>query len=142
MSKVSLDQVLPVPADVVWGVVGQFNGLPEWHPAVEKSEVSQEGGKRQRTLSLAGGAQIVENLETLDDGARCLDYSIVSAGPLPVTNYKSRIEVRPEGAGCRITWSSEFDAEGAPATDAEAAVRGIYEAGFQNLKTMFGAGGR
>ena len=34
--------------------------------------------------------------------------------------------------------SSEFVAKGAPENDAVAAISGIYEAGFENLKKMFG----
>lgn len=139
MSKVSVNQVFPVSADVLWSLIGSFNGVPEWHPAVESSDVAEEGGARVRTLGLVGGAKLVERLENLDNGARVMEYSILSAGPLPIANYKARIQVDPEGAGCRVTWSSEFEAQGAPASEAEAAIRGIYEAGFENLKKMFGA---
>jgi hypothetical protein len=73
-----------------------------------------------------------------DDGSRSYSYEILSPGPLPVANYKSTITVHPKGAGCEVQWSSEFDASGAPENDAVAAVRGIYEAGFENLKKIFG----
>lgn len=138
MAKVSHTTDLPVPAQAVWTVIGGFNALPDWHPAVAKSEVVEEGGSRLRTLSLAGGGTIVEKLDRSDDKERTYSYSIVS-GPLPVANYQSSIRVREkDGGGCTVEWSSEFDAEGAPESDAVAAVRGIYEAGFANLQKMFG----
>ena len=138
MPKVSHTTDLPVPAQAVWAVIGGFNALPDWHPAVENSETVDEGGSRLRTLSLVGGGTIVEKLDKSDDKERTYSYSILS-GPLPVANYQSTIRVRESGMGCTVEWSSEFDAEGAPENDATAAIRGIYEAGLANLQKMFGA---
>lgn len=139
MAKVTSSTELPVSAPTVWAVIGNFNALPDWHPAVEKSELKKEGGSTLRTLSLTGGGTIEEKLEQIDDGARRYTYSILS-GPLPVSNYTATLTVREAGGGkgCTVEWSSEFEPKGAPEGDAVAAVRGIYEAGFENLKKMFG----
>ncbi len=138
MTEVKVEQELPVPAQAVWSVIGGFNGLPDWHPAIEKSETTTEGGVKVRTLSLAGGGAIEERLEKVDDTERSYTYSILS-GPLPVADYTATIRVRESGAGCTVEWSSEFTPSGAPESDAAAAIRGVYEAGFENLKKMFGA---
>jgi len=141
MTKVSATTDLAVPAQTVWDVIGGFNAVPDWHPAVAKSETTEESGAKVRTLTLVGGAgKIVERLESVDPGERTYTYSILS-GPLPVANYVASIRVREKsnGQGCTIEWSSEFEAAGASEGDAAAAVRGIYEAGFENLKRMFGA---
>jgi len=139
MAKVNSSTVLPVPAQSVWAVIGGFNALPNWHPAVEKSETTDESGAKVRTLSLAGGGAIVEKLVSSDDKERTYSYAILS-GPLPVANYEASIRVRENegGIGCTVEWVSEFDPSGAPESDAVAAIRGIYEAGFENLKKMFG----
>jgi len=125
---------LNVSADDLWKLVGGFNALPDWHPAVEKSELTEEG--QTRTLSLAGGGTIVEKLEKVDDGARTYSYVIVDS-PLPVANYTSTMTVSGEGANSTVEWSSEFDALGSE-QDAISAVQGVYQAGFDNLKKMFG----
>ena len=138
MTAVKLSQDLPVPAQAVWSVIGGFNGLPDWHPAVEKSETKTEDGARIRTLSLAGGGRIVERLESADENERSYTYSLLS-GPLPVADYTATIRVRDAGSGCSIEWSSEFTPSGAPENEAVAAIRGVYETGFENLKKMFGA---
>lgn len=138
MTAVKVSQELPVPAQAVWSVIGGFNGLPDWHPAVEKSESKTEDGVKVRTLTLVGGGQIVERLEHASEQERSYTYSIIS-GPLPVSNYTATIRVRESGRGCTIEWSSDFTPSGAPENDATAAIRGIYEAGFENLKKMFGA---
>ena len=135
MTKVSMSTNLNVSADQVWKLIGGFNALPDWHPAVENSELTQEG--QTRTLSLAGGGTLVEKLEKVDDGARTYTYSIVD-GPLPVANYTATIKVSGEGDNSTIEWSSEFEPAGAPEQDAMKAIEGIYQAGFDNLKKMFG----
>ena len=43
MAKVSMSMDLGVPADKVWDLIGGFNALPDWHPAVGKSEIDGEG---------------------------------------------------------------------------------------------------
>ena len=135
MAKVSMSTDLNASADQVWKLIGGFNALPDWHPSVEKSELTEEG--QTRTLSLAGGGKIVEKLEKVDDGARTYTYSIVDS-PLPVTNYSATIKVSGDGDNSTIEWSSEFESAGVPDQDAMKAIQGIYQAGFDNLKKMFG----
>ena len=117
-------------------LVGQFNALPDWHPAITASKL-EDGGKIRR-LSLFGGGEIVERLEQIEPGDRLYRYSIVS-GPLPVANYTATLRVKdgPDGKAV-LEWSSEFDPSGASESDATAAVQDIYKMGFDNLRKMFG----
>ena len=136
MAKVSMHSAVNMGADELWKMIGQFNALPDWHPAVVTSKL-EDGGKVRR-LSIMGGAEIVERLEKIDDGDRLYRYSIVS-GPLPVANYTATLRVRDDGKGNSIVdWSSEFEPAGAAEKDAVKAVQGIYQAGFDSLKKMFG----
>ncbi|MFQ5626790.1 MAG: SRPBCC family protein [Methyloligellaceae bacterium] len=135
MAKVSMSTDLNVSADQVWKLIGGFNALPDWHPAVEKSELTEQG--QTRTLSIAGGGTIVEKLEKVDDSARTYSYSIVDS-PLPVANYTATIKVSGEGDNSTIEWSSDFEPAGASAEEAMQAIQGVYQAGFDNLKKMFG----
>ncbi len=134
MAKVSMSAQLGTSADEAWKLIGGFNALTDWHPAVEASELTEEG--QTRTLSLVGGGQIVEKLEKIDDSARTYTYSIKNS-PLPVANYTSTITVRDEDGGCVVDWSGEFDAVGGE-SEASDIVTGIYQAGLDNLKKMFG----
>ena len=136
MTEVSLSSSVPISPDKVWELIGGFNALPDWHPAVEKSELEEDGSVRR--LTLMGGGSIVERLEKMDEGSHCYEYSIVES-PLPVSNYKSRLELVDDGkGGTKINWSSEFVPSGASETDASKVIEGIYTAGFENLKKMFG----
>lgn len=137
MTKVNMKTQIPVSVEKMWELIGGFNAVPDWHPAIEKSELEQ-GGKIRR-LSLAGGGTIVEQLERVDENEHVYRYSIVES-PLPVADYVAEIRVRPdeEGKGCTVEWSSEFNPKDASATDAMQVIQGIYQAGFDNLKKLFG----
>lgn len=134
MAKVSMSTQLNVSADDAWKMIGGFNTLPDWHPAVEASELTEAG--QTRTLSLVGGGEIVEKLEKSDEAARTYTYSIVNS-PLPLANYTSTIVVREEDGHCVVDWSGEFDALGG-GSEASDIVSGIYQTGLDNLKKMFG----
>ncbi|HTZ78416.1 MAG TPA: SRPBCC family protein [Stellaceae bacterium] len=137
MAKVDMSLTLNAPAEKIWDVIGGFNALARWHPAVQRSEETAEGGKTRRKLSLAGGGEIIEELERRDDKTHAYSYRIVS-GPLPVSGYRSELRVADQGGGrSTVHWSSTFEPSGAEA-DAIAAVRGVYQAGFDSLKKQFG----
>jgi len=137
MAKVALSMPLPVSVDDVWKVIGHFNALADWHPAIESSELEQ-GGKVRR-LRLLGGGEIVERLERRDEGEHLYRYTIES-GPLPVADYVAEIHVRAnEGGGCTVEWSSDFVAAGAPEADATRVIRDIYQSGFDNLRRLLGS---
>ncbi len=136
MAKVNMTTDLDVAADQLWSLIGGFNALPDWHPAVEKSELQEEGN--MRVLSLAGGGEIVEKLEKHDDNERIYSYTITNS-PLPVSNYRAEIKVIDNGEGkSSVEWSSEFSAEGASENEAIDVISGIFQAGLDNLKKMYG----
>jgi len=134
MPEVNLSTHLDVAPDKVWDLIGQFNALADWHPAIEKSSL-EEGGT-VRKLSLVGGGEIVEKLIPSDE-ENTYEYSILSS-PLPVANYTSKIKVIKDGDGAKVQWSSNFEPSGASEQDAVNAIAGVYQAGFDNLKKMFG----
>jgi len=136
MPKVNMNTNLAVSAERLWEMIGGFNALADWHPAIEKSELEQDGTIRR--LSLMGGGSIVEQLEKMDDDGRVYRYSILES-PLPVANYTAEIKVRDNEDGTStVEWSSEFNPKDASEVDATKAIQDIYEAGFENLKKMFG----
>lgn len=64
----------------------------------------------------------------------------ITNSPLPISNYTATIRVREQadGSQCVVEWSSEFEPSGAPEGDAVSAIQGIYQAGLENLKKMYG----
>jgi hypothetical protein len=138
MAQVSMSQELQASAETVWELIGGFNSLPTWHPAVQKSTIEGEGEGQVRTLELAGGATIRERLDGADENARSYTYSIIES-PLPVADYVATISVREAGDGaCVVDWSSEFNADGVPEPAAVEIIESVYQAGFVGLTEKFG----
>ena len=119
-----------ISPEALWKKIGDFCGVADWHPAIEKCVLSADG--KQRTLSLKGGGTIVEALENLDDAGHAYTYTIIS-GPLPVANYHSTISVSPDPKGSALKWVGTYDAKGASDADAKKVIDGIYEAGEKSL---------
>ena len=133
MAEVSVSTRISAPADEVWRLVGGWNALPDWHPAVEQSEIEQGGHLRHARL--ADGTEITERLENLDTDERTYTYSITSS-PLPITNYRSTITVRGEGNTSTVEWSTNFEPLGVPEADVVRSLSDFYRAGFENLKKL------
>jgi hypothetical protein len=122
------------PPDKTWSEIRDFQAIREWHPAIGSCEITREGGDTIRVITTRDGGVLREKLLEHDDAKRRYTYSIVES-PLPVSDYRSTIEVRPlTGNGNRslIVWQGSFDSP-----DGENAIKivgGIYEAGLEGLR--------
>lgn len=122
-----------ISPDAAWAAVAGFGGIAQWHPAVAKCDVHDEGGSTFRTLTLGNGAVLVEKLVANDaGGGRSYSYTI-EAGPLPVSDYQSTLKVEPHGDGAVFQWDGSFKASGVTSAEAVATVTGIYDAGLDSL---------
>ena len=126
----SLTATSSMSPEALWKKIGDFCGIANWHPAVEKCVLSADG--KQRTLSLKGGGTIVEALENRDDANHAYTYAIISS-PLPVANYHSTISVSPDPKGSSLKWVGTYDAKGASDADAKKVIDGIYDTGEKTL---------
>lgn len=136
MQKVTVTTRLAVPAEDVWRLVGGWNALPQWHPAVQTSVL--EAGGEQRRLHLADGSEFVERLEQHDDENRRYTYSIVTS-PLPLTDYRATLQVLREGTQSTLEWTSTFSPANATAAELTKVIEAFYESGFSNLRRLLRA---
>ncbi len=137
--QVSESVTLNASVAAVWALVGDFNGLYRWHPAVVNSTLEGDRGKAGslRILALGNGARIVERQQSHNDAQYSYGYQILYS-PLPVSGYESQISVTDKGGkSCEVTWSSSFSANGVPDAKAEEVIRGIYKGGLDNLAKLF-----
>lgn len=124
---------LNVKPAAVWALVGDYNGLYRWHPAVAKSDRDNQ----VRVLTLGNGAQITETLLGQNDEQHSYSYQI-DKSPLPVSDYESEISVKAgEQGGSVVTWKSSFNASGASDQEAAKVIRGVYQAGLGNLEKIY-----
>jgi len=117
-----------------WAAIGDFCGILNWHPALEKCELSKKDGATLRTLHLKGGGTILEKLVEQNNETMTQTYVIVE-GVLPVKNYKSTLKVAPNGEGASYDWSGTFDAKGVDDAEAKKVITGVYTAGVDALVT-------
>ena len=135
---------LPAPAARVWARVRDFNGLPNWHPAIAESRI--ENGEPAdkvgcvRDFWLRNGDRLRERLLGLSDYDMFCTYSILEL-PDAAQNYVATLRLTPITDGDRtfIEWSAEFDC--APEREAELVGNigtGVFQGGFDALKRHFG----
>ncbi|SDK60344.1 mxaD protein [Methylophilus rhizosphaerae] len=128
-------------AEVVWNKVADFGDLGAWHPAVAKTEILS--GKRNhvgatRELTLQDGGKVHEALTAYNVKAKTYSYKIID-GVLPVNEYASTVSVHTNGAGKSVVvWESHFLPK-APADEKAASdtIKGVYDGGLNQLKTLF-----
>lgn len=136
--------LVPVDADELWQqVVRDFNGLPEWHPAIESSEIEGGGPSGSigcvRRLTLRDGGLVRERLVALDDTDRYYTYDILDS-PFPVRRYRSTIRVAPvtSTGEAFVEWWSEYDADAADEADLTTTFAdGVYGTGLGALRDRY-----
>ena len=132
MASIAGEQNYTSSPDAVWKVLRNFGDLG-WMPGVESCEAEGEGIGAVRRIGM-GGNVVTERLESLDDGARTISYSI-QEGPIPVQDYLATICVSKTEAGCRVDWTARFElAEGIPADAITKGLEGAYGGSLLALK--------
>ncbi|HEY0835368.1 MAG TPA: SRPBCC family protein [Azospirillum sp.] len=129
---------LSVPVDQVWPSIGPFCALSDWHPAVEKCELRQDGKTQFRLITIKGGGTIEERLLSSSDTGHRIKYTILSS-PLPVKDYVATLSATPSGKGTKLVWKARFTPSGASEAEARKVISGIFTSGFDGLKQRLGA---
>jgi mxaD protein len=137
--KVEREMTIDKAPATVWKMVGDFNALDVWHPAVASSTATGSKPGATRLLTLGNGATISEKLLARDPARHSYSYAILKS-PLPVKNYKSTLQLKPTADGKTLmTWSSTFEANGADDAKAQEVIQGIYDAGLAKVAANFKA---
>ena len=132
MADMAVEQDYTSSADDVWKIIREFGSL-DWMPGVESCELEGEGIGSVRKITM-GGNVVSERLETLDDDARTIAYSI-QEGPIPVQNYLATISVTATDGGCHVDWTARFDTpDGVPAEAIADGLKGAYGGTLRALK--------
>jgi polyketide cyclase/dehydrase/lipid transport protein len=138
--------VVAAPAEEVWALLRDFNGLPRFMPAIGHSELvegvdGQVGCVRRLTLA-AGGDPFDERLVHLNDTDRCMTYCFTGANPFDARRYVSTVRVAPvtDTGESFVEWWSEYDAD---AHQEEALTRtfadDVYAGGIAGLRAALGS---
>jgi hypothetical protein len=136
-AEVSKHLDIAAAPDKAWDAVGAFCGIGDWHPAVEKCELSSQGKDTIRTLTLKGGGTIVEKLVKWEPKKHHYTYAILSS-PLPVSDYVATLSVKAKGKGSRLSWEGKFNPVGDEAK-AKDTIGGIYTDGLAGIAKKAGS---
>ncbi len=139
MVKIYVSSVVDAPAERVWDRVRDFNGLPNWHPAIADSRI--EGNQPAdkvgciRNFHTRDSGLIRERLLALSDFDYSCTYSILES-PMGVSNYVATIRLVPVTEGNRTfcEWTAEFDCD--PGREKELQdfiAERVFQAGFAAL---------
>ena len=126
---------LAATPDAVWSLIGPF--AFEWHPLVARVNLTGTGIGQLRTLETPDGGHVVERLEAIDDAKRAYRYSQIAG--IPTSRYVGTLEVKPNGRGSIVDWRVQFLASNQPDIVVKDRVSRLVKAGFESLKTRFGA---
>ena len=138
------------PVDKVWAIIKDFDSLAKWHPVIASSPATkgnEVGSVRTLTLKAAGDPQLQEELMSYDEAGHTYHYEMKDHDPkiLPVANYTSWITVKDDGkGGSEVEWKGAYyrgDQRNDPPPElnddaANAAVKGVYRSGLDNLKKI------
>jgi hypothetical protein len=145
MIRVYTSAVIDAPADRVWERIRDFNGLPNWHPAIADSRIEENLPADRigcvRNFHTKDGGLIRERLLTLSDYEFECTYSILES-PMGVDNYVATLKLTPVTDGNRTfaEWSAEFDCDAAREQELARLIgQGVFQGGFDALKQHFAA---
>jgi hypothetical protein len=138
MAKAYASAILDAPVEAVWAIVRDFNGLPNWLPAVSASRI--EDGRDPdsvgcvRAITLPNGG-CTERLLTLDDSRYRVTYAFVQPA-FPIRDYVATIELIPVTNGDRTfaQWTGSFEEAPEDAGKYEKLISlDVYAAGLASL---------
>lgn len=143
MLEVKVSVPLGSSAESVWSVIGNFNGLPDWHPWVKASILEPAAGGIGRRVTIVGGTagarELTERLVSYDAARREWSYTVI-AGPITFADYVGRLRVIPDGVDrCHVEYVGRFTAApGHTDTEATERIRTFWQAGLDSLPVRFG----
>jgi hypothetical protein len=143
MAQVTESTLVDAPAQAVWALVRDFDGMSVWAPSMTPSTIEDGLAADQvgcvRRFEANGKLFARERLLALDDAALTLTYTVVES-VLGLYDYTSTLHVTPvtDEDRCVVTWSGSFAGDAGQVDKATSTLRdGIYRPGLAALKEHF-----
>lgn len=139
MARAYASIILKAPVETVWPIVRDFNGLPDWAPAIARSKI--ENGLDAdvvgcvRSFHTHDGTHIRERLLSLDDARYTFTYNFEKPA-FPVRNYIATLRLHPvtHGDATFAEWEATFDeAPGDEGKYEKHISRAVFAANFKSL---------
>lgn len=141
MIRVTRSAIIDAPIERVWPILRDFNSHTAWHPIVAESAIENGEPSDQvgcvRNFTLKDGNHIREQLLALSDEEYISTYCILDA-TIPMQRYVATVQLKRVTDGDRTFWhwQSTFETpRGREREFADLVGKGVYEAGFEGLRT-------
>ncbi|MCH2173839.1 SRPBCC family protein [Myxococcota bacterium] len=137
MPTVTRSMEIQAPARDLWATIADFASVERYSPIVEHCRLEGEDGVGQiRRLTLTDGSETVSRMTALDEATSSMSYQILETA-LPLTNYSSTMRVEALGnERSRITWSSQFEPQGATEDEARGFLETQLDDGLEQLRAL------
>jgi hypothetical protein len=124
-----------VPVDAVWQVISDFGAGATYLAMVTQCIVQGAGTGALRTLTYLDGSVIVERLETVDEAAHSLSYTLLSDTPFGscLTTMALRV-LTPDQS--ELHWTADFQPTSLPTNEALSLMEGMLADNCQVLKQL------
>lgn len=143
MTRVYVSAVIDASLEEAWGVLRDFNGLPDYHPFFASSYIEDDRPADQigcvRNFTDHDGGRIREELLTLSDREHVCCYRILEAG-MPVRNYVAEMRLHPVTVGNRTfgEWWAEFEVDPDHKAEIHQRVSDTFRLAFESVSERFG----
>ena len=118
----------------VWSVIGSFCAIKDWLPPVGMCIEDGRSPPTRTLITKDGKASFVETQTARNDREYSYSYAFLSS-PLPVTQYKSTIQVTARSEGVSVvTWTGSYTPDSGKEKDAIDALNDIYESGLAAIQ--------
>lgn len=135
MCEVSVSTEIDASVETVWKTIRDFSAIDRYATGITQCTLEGDGIGSIRKLTVASG-EICERLESLDDEAHKICYSVIHS-PLPIEDCQSTMSVVYIDEGrCKISWSSSFEPNGVPEKEAIRILAAVYNSGIDGLKRL------
>ena len=134
MTKQPIVKKLNVPADIVWEAIRNIGRLDVWFPIIETCRVEGTGAGALRYMTIAGGGDIKDTIEEVDDFNKRLVY-LRPISPFPVEYYKGIVEVFKSYDGLAVVaWTIDFESTPENSPSVAELVKGAISDGIDGME--------
>lgn len=135
MKTVAVSHRIRVPVKTAWEIVRTGDGLERWIPVISSCRLEGRGVGAKRVCTV-NGQQVVESLETVDDGTRLLQYRIQEQALMPIRNALGTVHLTPTGGDeTAVLWMMNFEIDVEAAWPAvKDGMTSMYQAAIEGLE--------
>ncbi|MDD2769400.1 MAG: SRPBCC family protein [Methylococcus sp.] len=134
LTKQPIAKKLNASADVVWEAIRNIGRLDVWFPIIETCRVEGKGAGALRYMTVAGGGEIEDTIEEVDEISMRLTY-LRPLSPFPVTYYKGTVEVFTSYDGLAVVvWTIDFESEPEDTASVAELVRSAISDGIDGME--------